>query len=81
MLFRSYIWQRLHDVYLSDAARQFVKDWKPVKNALGHKPFNPDSDEYRAFMDKTMLKVAELSRKYPSLELDEGIVEMKGRLR
>lgn len=76
-----YIWQRLHDVYLSDAARQFVKDWKPVKDALGHKPFNPDSDEYRAFMDKTMLKVAELSRKYSGLELDEGIVEMKGRLR
>ena len=64
-----YIWERLSEVYLSDAARRFVSEWKPIKEALGHKPFNPDSPEYKAFMDKTMLKVAELSEKYPNFAL------------
>ena len=61
-----YIWQRFSEVYLSDAAKAFIKEWQPIKAALNHKPFNPDSQEYRIFMDKTMLKVAELQKKYPN---------------
>ena len=57
-----YIWQRFSEVYLSDAAKAFIKEWQPIKAALNHKPFNPDSQEYRIFMDKTMLKVAELQK-------------------
>lgn len=64
-----YIWERLSEVYLSDAAKRFVSEWKPIKEALGHRPFNPDSPEYKAFMDKTMLKVAALSEKYPNFAL------------
>ena len=64
-----YIWQRLSEVYLSDAAKQFIKEWQPLKAALNHKPFNPESQEYRIFMDKTMLKIAELQKKYPNFAL------------
>ena len=53
-----YIWQRFSEMYLSDAAKAFIKEWQPIKAALNHKPFNPESQEYRIFMDKTMLKVA-----------------------
>ena len=61
-----YIWQRFSEVYLSPEAKAFLKEWHPLKAALNHKPFNPDSDEYRIFMDKTMLKIAELQKKYPN---------------
>ena len=45
-----YIWERLSEVYLSQRAKQFVKDWQPIKAAFGHKPFHPDSDDYRQFL-------------------------------
>ena len=61
-----YIWQRFSEAYLSDEAKAFIKEWQPLKAALNHKPFNPDSDEYRQFMDKTMLKIAALPKKYPN---------------
>ncbi len=61
-----YIWQRFSEVYLSAEAKAFIKEWQPLKAALNHKPFNPDSEEYRLFMDKTMLKIAELQKKYPN---------------
>ena len=61
-----YIWQRLSETCLSDEARAFISEWRPLKAALNHKPFNPESDEYLSFMDKTMLKVAELQKKYPN---------------
>ena len=61
-----YIWQRLSETYLSDDAKAFIQEWAPLKAALNHKPFNPDSEEYKAFMHKTMLKVDELQKKYPT---------------
>lgn len=64
-----YIWQRLAEQYLSVVAKAFIEEWRPLKAALAHRPFSPDSQEYKAFMDKTMLKVNELSKKYPNFAL------------
>ena len=64
-----YIWQRLSEVYLSDEAKAFLKEWAPLKAVLNHKPFDPESPDYKALMNKTMLKVAALSEKYPNFAL------------
>ena len=55
-----YIWERLSEVYLSPLAKQFVHDWQPIKAALRHKPFHPDSDEYQQFLAQAKKKEAEL---------------------
>ena len=64
-----YIWERLCETYLSDRARQFLSEWQPVRQALGHKPFALESEAYRTFMNKTMLKVEELRKKYGNFAL------------
>ncbi|MBR5747886.1 MAG: GSCFA domain-containing protein [Prevotella sp.] len=65
-----YIWQRLSEVYLSDEAKSFLREWAPLKAVLNHKPFEPDSEEYKALLAKTMLKVEALSEKYPNFALE-----------
>ena len=65
----TYIWQRLSETYLSTEAKAFLKEWAPLKAVLAHRPFHPDSEDYRALMDKTMLKVAALQKKYPNFAL------------
>ena len=62
----TYIWERFTDSYLSDEAKQFLKEWASLKAVLSHKPFDPESEEYQALIDKTMLKVGELQKKYPN---------------
>ncbi len=64
-----YIWQKFSEAYFSQATKRFLEEWRPIKEALGHKPFNPDSEEYREFMAKTMRKAALLSEKYPNFAL------------
>ena len=64
-----YIWQRLSETYLSDEAKAFIQEWAPLKAALNHKPFDAESEEYKAFMHKTMLKVEALKKKYPTFAL------------
>ena len=64
-----YIWERLVDTFFSKSAKLYLSEWRPLKQALAHKPFHPDSEEYRIHMDKTMLKVAEIRKKYPTFAL------------
>lgn len=66
-----YIWERFIESYFSDRAKAFLQDWAPLKAALQHRPFHPDSQEYKDFMNKTMLKVGELSKKYPNFALQK----------
>lgn len=62
-----YIWERFSDLYLSQEAKQFIKEWHPIKAALGHRPFNPDSDEHKAFVEATRQKIEDLRTRYPRL--------------
>lgn len=55
-----YIWERLSENYLSPLAKQFVQDWQPIKAALRHRPFHPDSEEYQNFLAQTKKKEEEL---------------------
>lgn len=62
-----YIWQQLVEHYLSPSARQFLQEWKPIKEALGHRPFNPKSEEYKRFLADAKEKETDLLRKYSLL--------------
>ena len=64
-----YIWERLVDAYFSPEAKAFLEEWRPLKQALGHKPFDSESEAYKALMDKTMLKIEVLREKYPNFAL------------
>lgn len=61
-----YIWERLVNTYFSDDAKHYLEEWRPLKEALGHRPFNAESEEYRLFMQKTREKIVALSKKYPN---------------
>jgi hypothetical protein len=59
-----YIWQQLVEHYCSPRAKDFLREWAPLKAALNHRPFNPDSEEYRQFMAETHAKVDAFLQKY-----------------
>ena len=61
-----YIWERLVDSYFSPAAKDFLADWHPLKQALAHKPFHADSPEYRTFHEQTQQRLAAFRQKYPA---------------
>lgn len=59
-----YIWQRFADAFFSAEAKQFIAEWKPIKEALRHKPFNPQSEEHLAFVETTKRKLEEFKNKW-----------------
>lgn len=65
-----YVYERFAEKYFTADTKQFLKEWGTIKKVLDHRPFNPDSEEYRALIDKTMEKVAALTKKYPTFVFD-----------
>ncbi|MBR1933256.1 MAG: GSCFA domain-containing protein [Prevotella sp.] len=59
-----YIWQQLVEHYFSPAAKQFLQEWKPIKEALNHRPFHPESAEYQHFLAETRKKEHELLTRF-----------------
>lgn len=69
-----YIWQRLTESCLSSRARTFIIDYQPIKDALAHKPFHPESEEYKAFMEKTREKIKSFEQKYGALPYSTPLI-------
>ncbi len=51
-----YIYERFAETYFSEEANAMVAEWEPIKAALAHRPFNPDSEEHKAFLAKVTAK-------------------------
>lgn len=63
-----YIWERLSDWCLSIEAKAFIDEWRPVRQALSHRPFHPESEEYRLFKAQTEIRLKALQARYPHLQ-------------
>ena len=59
-----YIWQKFRQTYFGKTAEQMLEEWKPIKEALGHKPFNPDSEATKLFFAKTEEQKRQFEEKY-----------------
>ena len=59
-----YIWEKFRTGYCGKAAEQFLEDWRPIREAFGHRPFNPDSEEHKQFIARTEERKREFEEKY-----------------
>lgn len=59
-----YIWQRFGETFFSKQTRKFLEEWHPIKAALAHRPFNPEAEEYKKFLEKAKEGERELMEKY-----------------
>lgn len=57
-----YIWERFQETMLSKPCMQFIKEMEPIRRAYAHRPQNPDSDDYRRFIEDTKRKEKEIWR-------------------
>lgn len=59
-----YIFERFRETYFSDSTNNFYKEYQPIKQALKHKPFNPDSEDYKLFIEKAQQKLRDFNKKW-----------------
>lgn len=59
-----YIFERIASTYFSAATITFLRDWKPIREAINHRPLHPESEEYQRFKRQTEDQLKALEAKY-----------------
>ena len=70
-----YVWERLLEWCFSDEAKRYMAEWRPLYQALHHRPLHPESEEYQQFMLQTQERLKVFKEKYPlaSAHLQPGL--------
>jgi len=61
----AYVWQQFADCACTAETRRLADEVEAVGRMLAHRPLQPDTEEYRHFLKQILLKIEELSKKYP----------------
>jgi len=48
-----YIWKRFSENYFSQEALRISKEVDVIRKALNHKPFNPETEQHKKFVENT----------------------------
>ena len=59
-----YIWERFAETYFGNDTKEFLNEWKPIKEGLNHKPFNPESEDYKKFINDVTNKYNSFAKKW-----------------
>lgn len=72
-----YIWEKFSDRYFTPTLKNFMQQWKDIRNALAHKPFQPSSIAHQSFLRETLKKLEDLKM---VVNVDKEIAVVKSQL-
>jgi hypothetical protein len=58
-----YIFSKFSETYFDESTHQFLKQWQPLRQALKHKPFLPESESHQQFLKNTLSQLDALQTK------------------
>lgn len=77
----SYIWECFCNHYFTSEMHEYVDATEKLSKALAHRPLHPDSESYRQFLCKTLLKLEQLNQKYPNFVISSECRRLKNLIK
>ncbi|MFD2603039.1 GSCFA domain-containing protein [Flavobacterium suzhouense] len=59
-----YIWERFTEAYIASEAQQTMKLADNIQKGLSHRPFNPETEQHQAFLQKLDEKIKTLQKQH-----------------
>lgn len=72
-----YIWQKWQQSIFSEITREKVSEIQKVQVELAHRPFNPDTEAHRKFLQNLLVKLERLNAEF---DFSEEIREVNSRM-
>ena len=67
----NYLWERFSETFFCPETQALIKECATIRKAIAHKPFHPESEEYKRFLGQIVLKIERLNEKYPYLDFEK----------
>ena len=71
-----YVWECFVKHCINDEAQRFMEQWEKIARAMEHRPFQPNSEQYKRFMEQTRDKILALKERYPYLEVEDEVGQL-----
>ncbi|MBU3821792.1 GSCFA domain-containing protein [Flavobacteriaceae bacterium XHP0103] len=64
----NYIWEKFKSVWISEQAFKTMDSVEIVQKGMTHKPFNPNSEAHKTFLENLEIRKGELRSKFPHIK-------------
>lgn len=68
-----YIWKKFSDTYFNEKTRQVIQQIQKLRQAMQHRPFNPDSEAHKAFLAKHLQFTQHIKKAHPHLNMEDEL--------
>ena len=62
-----YIWEHFTEGNIANEAHAIMNEVDSIQKAIQHRPFNPASDQHKAFLGKISAKIKAITEKHPHI--------------
>jgi len=69
----NYLWERFLNVYCDQETLFIINEIDKILKRLNHKPFRPDSNEYKKFIQTTIEEIKKIVEKYPFIDFSDEL--------
>jgi len=63
-----YIWERFSQTTISEESHSIMNEVETIQKGLAHRPFNPNSESHKKFLDNLNQKINTLALKFPHIK-------------
>lgn len=75
-----YIWGKFESAFLDKESKELLAKIHRIKQAVGHRPFNPNTSEHQKFINQTIASINEIKSKYSLINFDEEIEKLNSQI-
>lgn len=76
-----YLWECFGRTFFTDDTFRVLAEVEAIARDVSHKPFHPESEAYKCFLGKIVLKIKQLNEKYPYLDFQNELELCRIRLK
>lgn len=75
-----HIWGYFAEHFFSLSAKKLLQAWEKIRRGLEHRPFDPDSEQYKQFLSQLALRIEQLKEKNPNFDVEKELTLCRTRL-
>ena len=76
-----YIWNKFEKSFIDRDSAELIGQIHRIIQAVGHRPFNPNTPEHLRFVNQTLLQITQIKENHPEINFDDEVKKLNSQLR
>lgn len=75
-----YIWGKFESAFLEKESKELLAKIHKIKQAVGHRPFNPNTSEHQKFINQTIASIKEIKSQHMQINFNDEIEMLNSQI-